>query len=246
MVGGLGTVTRRVKQSGHCTRLESGVYRIPVCGSRPLFSVEVKVMRTLLLVFLLVGCTKVDVPFVERVESSNDHPTELHWYPEDFPLEVVADKRIPPTQQFALQEAITEWNEAVGFTAFTLSREIDWWNPELSARLRGTVYVQRYDISDLDFSNEVQGIAILDLVDTQIRSVAIFLDVDVSEENVTLVLKHELGHSLGLVHDFNPASVMYPQESPQGGYILSSHVIFARWEADTQFSEDTEVIPACY
>jgi len=246
VVDGLKTVTRRVKQSGHCTRLESGVYRIPVCGSRPLFSVEVKVMRALLLLFLFVGCTKVEVPFVERVESANDHPTELHWYPEDFPLEVVADKRLPVSQQLALQEAVTDWNEAVGFTAFTLSREIDWWSPELSTRMRGTVYVQRYDISDLDFSDDVQGVAILDLVDTQIRSVAIFVDTDVFEENVLLVLMHELGHSLGLVHDLDPESVMYPQESSQGGHILTDHVIFARWEADNQLSSDVEVAPACY
>lgn len=153
----------------------------------------------------------------------------VYWQPQDFPLHVVVDRRLSGTQQAALQEAVLRWNTAVGEAAFSVDREIDWYDLELLDPVDSTVYVMLADLPDRD-DTVIQGWASLTYDGCHITHVLTFLDVAVPDEDAMLVFEHELGHALGLDHDEWEPSIMWHYANSSGGLIMPDDVTYIRWE----------------
>lgn len=187
--------------------------------------------------FLLVGCANLP-PTIGGVLHHQD--CAIHWQPNDFPLEIVVDRRFSPAQQETLHNSVDTWNTEVGGIVFTISREIDWFSRELLSPLPSTVYVLLYDLPE----DNVQGLTTLDDERCHINRALVFLDVSVPTGDTRLVLTHELGHALSLAHDVEQQSVMWPYAATSGGQIMPEDVRFIIWEmtydqASTSVSESS-------
>ena len=178
----------------------------------------------LLLCMLLSGCGAV--PTTGGVLHHNSCP--LTWEPQDFPLSVVVDTRLSGNQQAALIESVQAWNIAVGANVFTITREVEWFSTELLSPQTQTVYVLLSDLSNAGYL--VQGLASLEAQDCHIQYVRVFIDLDVPDSDASLVLIHELGHSLGLSHDRWQPSIMWQYANSSGGRIMPDDVNFIQWE----------------
>lgn len=197
-------------------------------------------MRIFLAVLIacLVCCVAVP-PTTGGVLSHSQ--CSLRWQAQSFPLEVVVDRRFSSEQQDALQEAILDWNEAVGSDVFTLQREIDWWDSEIQNPHTNTIYVLLADIPD-DPPSVIQGLSIVHDDSCYIDRALVFFDVAVPDGDAMLVFMHELGHTLGLAHDpdWQP-SIMYPYANTSGGRILMDDINFVRWETTHDYQGNSSL-----
>jgi hypothetical protein len=189
-------------------------------------------MRVLLamLFICLVGCAALP-PTSGGVFRHGE--CSVRWQPQDFPLEVVVDDRLSGERQQALQEAILFWNEEVGETVFTIERTVHWLDVPFLARPHGTVFVLEGDIPDMSPPEITQGWATLSYVDDfpcQINDALIVIDLAVSPGDASIVIRHELGHALGLSHDGWQRSIMYRHASDSGGRVMPDDRHFIQWE----------------
>lgn len=187
-------------------------------------------MRILLALLFtcLLGCMAMP-PTTGGVFHHGSCP--VYWRPQDFPLHVVADRRLTTVRRAALEEAIVRWNVAAGAEVFSLDREIDWFDLELLDPEQGTVYVLVMDLPDNPTTGSItQGWASLSYDGCRIIHVLTFLDVAVPDQDAMLVFEHELGHSLGLAHDDNESSIMWYYANSSGGQIMADDLFYIRWE----------------
>lgn len=193
-------------------------------------------MRFLLALFLcLVGCAASTPPLYSGVYHHGD--CVAVWQANEFPLEVVVDRRFSPERQLALQEAVTEWNTAVGTPVFTITREIDWYDTEIFARREHTIYVVLNDLP-----NTWLGVCSLEWSDCRSHNALIGFDVASPDWGATLIFEHELGHALGLMHDDHwTPSIMYPYVLESGGRILDDDLNYVRWETTHGYQADPTV-----
>lgn len=197
-------------------------------------------MRTLLaMLFLcLVGCMGMP-PTAGGVLHSHGCPA--YWQPSDFPLSLVVDRQLSPERQNALQQAVLEWNRAVGAQVFTIDREIDWYDNELLHPIDSTVYAMQSDLPDSSLPEQTLGLCILQSPYCHIEHARIFIDVATNDDDARLVWKHELGHALGLSHDPWQPSIMWRYATTSGDRIMENDLNYIRWEMTRDYQTDTPV-----
>lgn len=189
-------------------------------------------MRILLAVLFacLVGCAAVP-PMTGGVYHNSDQCAAV-WQSEDFPLEVVVDRRLSPERQRALQEAIQTWNDVAGTTVFTITREIDWYEREMMYRHDGTIYVMQGDLTQvqMDGLGYILGLCNLDWHDCHNHNALVTIDLAAPDWGASLIFEHELGHALGLTHDNWQPSIMWPYVLESGARVLPDDRNFVQWE----------------
>lgn len=187
-------------------------------------------MRILLALLLtcLVGCAAM--PPVSGGVFHHDTCVAA-WQSNDFPLEVVVDRRLPPEAQVGLQAAISIWNDAAGSPVFTITREIDWWDRELLDPHEGTIYVMY-----MDLPSPLLGLCSLEWPDCRNHYAIVTFDVAAPFWGATLIFEHELGHALGLTHDDWQPSIMWPYALESGGRILHEDLRYVQWEMTHGYS----------
>lgn len=194
-------------------------------------------MRILLVLFMcLVGCAASTPPLYSGVFNQGPECVAV-WQSNEFPLEIVVDRRFSPEQQQALQEAVVTWNSAVGASVFEITREVNWYDTEVWARHDGTIYVILNDLPA-----PWLGICALDWHDCASHNALIGFDVASPAWGATLIFEHELGHALGLAHDFSwRPSIMFPYVLDSGARIMADDINVVRWEMTHGYQEHPAV-----
>lgn len=179
-------------------------------------------------------------PTSADVYYTNDTVHVVRWHPQDFPLTLLVDADFGETNLEALQQAVFSWNSSLDSEVFVLAeRRVSWTSSEIYAPDSGTIIVLRGDIPDDSPMRIKQGQANLTWNERtgHLANVYVFLDIAVPDRDAMLVLKHELGHALGLRHDDWRGSVMYRDAVGSGGRIMPDDLNFVRWEmTNNQFN----------
>lgn len=165
----------------------------------------------------------------------------VRWYPEDFPLEILVDQDIDPKRTAPLQEAVLWWNEEVGASVFTITREVSFFSREVSNPSQATIFVADADIPDFTPGRTTQGYARLFWNGHRMKNVYILIDYAVPNSQAKSVFAHELGHALGLAHDESNVSLMYRSSVNSQERIQDDDIAFVRWEMQRGNSNDSSI-----
>lgn len=196
----------------------------------------------LALLFMLVGCAANMPPSAGGVYYTDETSQVVRWYPQDFPLTLVVDEDFGETNLEALQQAVFAWNNRLDSEVFALSaHRVSWTSSEIYAPDPSTVIVLRGDIPDDHPTMIKQGQAnlIWHELTGRMTHAYVFLDVAVPDRDAMVVLKHELGHVLGLRHDTWRGSIMFRDAVASGGRIMPDDLTFVRWEMTNDQTSST-------
>jgi hypothetical protein len=132
---------------------------------------------------------------------------ELKWHKSDFPLECMYDaEELSPEYLTAIESVMAEFNTQVGFSLFghCLSWVVPGGMPE---------HAESTVIIDLCEDRKAHGATTKHRYDKktgQILSASVCIDPGLSGLTLYKAVLHEMGHVIGLDHDREKTSIMYP------------------------------------
>ncbi|MDQ6783902.1 MAG: matrixin family metalloprotease [Actinomycetota bacterium] len=140
------------------------------------------------------------------------HPRLTSWAVTERRL-VVVDRTGDPGWQHAVAEASLSWDQAGAGIGLTANADSGPCRYE-----RALIELCQVPFAVLASSNvpDIQGMTKTDLHGDIIRGAVIEVcsDCDLSADRRLVIVTHELGHALGLVHSLDPTSMMYPVGGP--------------------------------
>ena len=148
------------------------------------------------------------VPGNTALISNTGYP--MYWEREDFPLTISVQEGTNENLRYALEEAVLVWNGTVGHTVFEIREQHD-----AASRVHGLITFEERDLHNWG-PGYFAGLTQYRLANSitgqigQLHSASVWVDTNVHKDSYYLIVLHELGHTLGLAHDTDPSSCMFP------------------------------------
>jgi predicted Zn-dependent protease len=186
------------------------------------------------------GCGHQPVPaLADPIEAIR--PQVNHWDPSVFSLEVHIDVNMDSRTSEQILVATDYWNELIGTDVFSVTEEdlnqhmVD---GELQRPPYGVVYVQVRELGSVSRKRSLLGLTetffnTLSLSSHEIDSVIVWIDPDMHDSgNILTVAIHEFGHCLGLEHDTDITSIMYPYALESDGQVMNNDILYIQRQTE--------------
>jgi len=150
----------------------------------------------------------------------------IQWSQNSFPIDVVIDSDMRSETRDIMIEAIEAWNRIVGLKVFTHQS-----GSQTSEE--GTIWVTQEPLLPNECDRQLFGLAsrfysyILG-IRSSIHHSTIRMHTDVPSRRILSTAIHELGHALGLQHDREISSIMYPFNLRARGGITEEDRLYVR------------------
>lgn len=166
------------------------------------------------------NCTRgSDIPSSDAPNSvQNEFGSLVMWDQNAFPIRVVVDLNMREKRKEVVRQAILAWNQTTGLEVFS-------YEEGRTSIQEGTVFVNEELLPRNECGHQIYGLARrffrTDIFGIQMAIVrgTIRLHADVPDDRILSTTIHELGHALGLHHDAEIESIMFPHNNGQRGFI---------------------------
>lgn len=176
------------------------------------------------LTIAFVGLSKRrDAGFLEDWECAPGIRGRPAWRPGDLPLLVALDPSAQKRWSAPLERSVQWWREQTGYDLFVVAL------PGISDARSSRVW-----LSTTDEYEPLHGTSFLTLPDCRIVQSEIRLPTAANSIYDDSIVRHELGHALGLAHDDYAASIMHLKATLRAQRVTAGDVELIR---DAYFSD---------
>jgi len=161
---------------------------------------------------VFVSCSNVSSEVNEENYLTNAYGTPVRWNYDSLPITIVVSPTFDQFETEAIQQSVNYWNEVVGREIFVmtigLSNDIYF--------VDDVITITEHDLTN-DCGRHFLGLTtrrrIYDIVGVPLLYDSAHIEIHdkhVHNSSYIRTIVHELGHAIGLFHDDNIGSVMYP------------------------------------
>lgn len=213
---------------------------------------SIRFLVGLLLVTLLIvsGCSQTisngqlgNTQHGSSREEPSHHQTGVStWDSSAFPILVKIDEGFTPEQQEILISSLSVWNQQAETEIFR------WEIADIENYIfygmvcepqNGQVYVFQTQLGENEAGQPLLGLTTRFFSDdrsTRIKSAMVEIDLDLATINYFFVTLHEFGHVLGLTHDSDFISIMYPYALDSIGVITPEDITYVKIQAGIELN----------
>jgi len=159
----------------------------------------------------------------------NDFGQPVLWNQEAFPIRVIVDYSMREKRKRVVQQAIATWNRETELNIFSYEESVP-----METMEENTIWINEEPLPQNECGYQLFGLAHRYFrhdffgIKMSIARSKIQLHVGIPDDRVLSTAIHEFGHALGLHHDREIQSVMYPHNNGRRGSITEEDIEHVR------------------